>query len=405
MLGIDIAFTSEVAHFVAHSGPKLWYGPAGSGNTFYIKSNELLFEQGLTDIEIQVKSWEDTIGFFPTSPDSSLPYDIFAASFYLLSRYEEYLPHVKDEAGRYPAEESLASTGGFLDQAVVDVWARKLLKALLAVFPNLKYSLPEYEVVNIIDVPEAFKYKSKGFLRSFFGYCRDLFRFRFRSIAHRTRVLLLLSKDPYNTLDWVAQTGKESNSDYLCFFQVGDYSRDDYNISHHKKAYRSLIKSAADYAPVGLRISHRALTDFKQLKEEKRRLEAITNRPVTTSINASGILNIPDILRALVDLEISENYAMGYAQTPGFRAGTSRPFYFYDLDFEVQTPLKLVPYVFSPANLAALEAEEVRELISNYTAHLESVGGQLRGILRNNSFALTLDNRSWRSLYTEQLNA
>ena len=203
----------------------------------------------------------------------------------------------------------------------------------------------------------------------------------------------------------LAETGKQSNSKYQCFFQVGDYSRDDYNISHHKKAYRSLIKSAADYAPVGLRISHRALTDFKQLKEEKRRLESITNRPVTSTINASGILNIPDILRALVDLEITENYAMGYAQIPGFRAGTSRPFYFYDLDFEVQTPLKLVPYVFSPSNLAALKPEEVRELIADYTRHLETVGGQLRGILRNNSFALTLHNRSWRTLYTEQLNA
>lgn len=404
MLGIEIAFTSEVPKFVAHSGPKLWYGPSGSGNTFFIKSNELLFQQGLADVEINVKPWDNTIGFFPTSPDSNLPFDIFAASFYLLSRYEEYMPHVKDEAGRYPAEESLAGTAGFLDQAVVDVWARKFLDALLAVFPGLNYKLASFEMVNIIDVPEAFKYKGKGFLRSFFGYFSDLFRFRFRSIVHRSRVLLLLSRDPYNTLDWIAETGKESKVQYQCYFQVGDYSRDDYNISHHKKAYRSLIKSAADYAPVGLRISHRALTDFKQLKEEKKRLEAITNRPVKSSINASGILNIPDILRALVDLEIAENCSMGYAQTTGFRAGTSRPFYFYDLDFEVQTPLKLVPYVFSPSSLKELDPEEIRELIEKYTAHLEDIGGELRGILRNNSFALALDNRRWRALYTEQLN-
>ena len=96
---------------------------------------------------------------------------------------------------------------------------------------------------------------------------------------------------------------------------------------------------------------------------------------------------------------------MGYAQTTGFRAGTSRPFYFYDLDFEVQTPLKLVPYVFSPSSLEELEPDEVRELIAGYTTHLEEIGGELRGILRNNSFALALDNRSWRALYTEQLNA
>lgn len=405
LLGIEIAFTTEVPEFVAHSGPKIWYGPSGSGNTFFLKSNDLLFQQGLTDIEINVKQWEDTVGFFPTSPDSNLPYDIFAASFYLLSRYEEYLPHVKDESGRYPAEESLAGSNDFLNQSVVDIWARKFLAALLVAYPNLKYDLPSFEKLNVIDVPQAFKYKSKGFLRSFFGYFSDLFRFRFRSIAYRTRVLLLLSKDPHNTLDWVAEVGKENASRYLCFFQVGDYSRDDYNISHHKKAYRSLIKSAADYAPVGLRISHRALTDFKQLKEEKRRLENITNRPATCSINASGVLNIPDILRALVDLEIASNYSMGYATKPGFRAGTSRPFYFYDLDFEVQTPLKLIPYSLSLQNLEQLSADEVKELVTDYSNRLESVGGCLVSILNNDAFALTFDNRSWRTLYTEQLSA
>lgn len=403
LLGIPISFTTQVPEFVAHNGPKLWYGPSGSGNTFFIKSNELLFQQGLADVVLQVRPWDDSIGFFPTSVDSNLPFDIFAASFYLLSRYEEYLPHVKDETGRYPAQESLAAKSSFLDQPVVDIWAHKFLAALLKVYPDLNYSLPLFEKLTVIDIAEAFKYKSKGFLRSIFGYFKDLFRFRFRSVVYRTRVLLTLSKDPHNTLDWLAEVGRENGNKYLCFFQLGDYSIDDYNISHHKKAYRSLIKSAADYAPIGIRISHRALTDFKQLKEEKRRLETITNRPVKHSINASGILNIPEILRALVDLEITENYAMGFADTPGYRAGTSRPFYFYDLDFEVQTPLKLVPYVFNPESLEDFSPEEVRELIDRYCDRLKPLGGQLVTILNNDSFALTLDNRSWRKLYTEQL--
>ncbi|NQX76777.1 polysaccharide deacetylase family protein [Gilvibacter sp.] len=404
LLGMPIAFTTEIPVFVAHGGPKIWYGPSGQGNnTFYIKSRELLFQQGITDIEIRVRPWEQTVGFFATSPDSSLPFDIFAASFYLLSRYEEYLPHVKDAMGRYPAAESLAATSNFLNQAVVDIWAHKFLEALRETYPEIKYQLPEFEIQNLIDVPQAFEYKSKGFLRSFFGYFSDLFRFRFRAIAHRTRVLLLLSKDPHNTFDWLAEVGKEHQVNYRCFFQVGDYSRDDYNISHHKKAYRRLIKSAADYAPVGLRISHRALTDLKQLKEEKRRLEAITNRPVACSINASGVLNIPDILRALVDLEVDENYSMGYSDTPGFRAGTSRPFYFYDLDFEVQTPLRLVPYSIAQTALENLTTEEIETLVKEYKSGLMNVGGSLVMLMRNDTFALSFDNRFWRTLYTQHL--
>lgn len=404
LLGMEISFTSEIPPFVAHAGPKIWYGPSGQGSSFFVKSHELLFEQGVADVEIRVKPWEETVGFFPTSVDSNLPFDIFAASFYLLSRYEEYLPHVKDSMGRYPATASLAARSEFLHQPVVDIWAHKFLGALKEVFPDIKYKLPEFTTENLIDVPMAFKYKDKGFLRSFFGYFSDLFRLRFRAIAHRTRVLLLLSKDPHNTFQWLAEESKKSGASYRCFFQVGDYSLDDYNISHHKKAYRSLIKSAADYAPVGLRISHRALADFAQLKEEKRRLETITNRPVESSINASGVLNIPEILRALVDLEITANYSMGYTETPGFRAGTSRPFYFYDLDFEVQTPLRLVPYCIAHSAVEELNQEQIEELIQRYSSQLEAVGGLLTTLLQNDTFALSFENRFWRYIYTQRLS-
>jgi hypothetical protein len=34
---------------------------------------------------------------------------------------------------------------------------------------------------------------------------------------------------------------------------------------------------------------------------------------------------------------------MTYADQFGFRASTCTPFYFYDLDFEIQTPLKIYP--------------------------------------------------------------
>ena len=56
--------------------------------------------------------------FFPAGEVSSIPFDIFAASFYLITRYEEYLPHVQDVHERFPADESIAFKNGFLEQPV-----------------------------------------------------------------------------------------------------------------------------------------------------------------------------------------------------------------------------------------------------------------------------------------------
>ena len=60
----------------------------------------------------------------------------FAASFYLISRYEEYLPHEKDMYGRYAHENSLAYKERFLQLPLINIWHRigKIVKQKFATF-------------------------------------------------------------------------------------------------------------------------------------------------------------------------------------------------------------------------------------------------------------------------------
>ena len=144
---IPVGFTSEVAEFVAHNGPKFSYTKTPLGKEFFIKSNDLLFEQGVNDLDINIQKWEGVPCFFSTGSQAAIPYDIFAASFYLISRYEEYLPHVKDIHGRYTASESLAYKNGFLEKPVIDIWAYKLLQHLKEKFPDFKYKTRSFEYI------------------------------------------------------------------------------------------------------------------------------------------------------------------------------------------------------------------------------------------------------------------
>ena len=123
ILGLEVRFTSKIEDFIAHDSLKMSYTKQPLSNELFIRSNELLFEQGLSDLDINVQKWDNTKGFFATGERSDLPFDIFASSFYLLSRYEEYLPHVTDDFGRFMAKESLAYNHRFLNQPVVDIWA------------------------------------------------------------------------------------------------------------------------------------------------------------------------------------------------------------------------------------------------------------------------------------------
>ena len=122
MLGLPIDFTNVIETFIAHEGLKMSYGSQPLGSEFFIKSHGLLFEQGISDVDIYVQDWQETKCFFYAGEKSHLPFDIFSAAFYMLSRYEEYLPHVKDAYGRFTKKDSIAYQHHFLDQPVVDIW-------------------------------------------------------------------------------------------------------------------------------------------------------------------------------------------------------------------------------------------------------------------------------------------
>lgn len=344
ILGVEVAFTTKIEDFIAHNSLKLSYTKQPLGSEFFIKSHDILFEQGLNDIDINVQKWGETKCFFFNGEKSAIPFDVFAASFYLLSRYEEYLPHVQDDYGRFTATESIAFKHGFLHQPVVDIWAYKFKEALQIQFPEFVFPQRKYSVKPIIDVPSPYLFKLKGIMRSFGGTVKDLFSFQFKNLYNRFMVVFGIEYDPYDTFEYILNKQKNSNFKFLFFFLIGDYSTYDKGISPNKKKFISLIKHVADYCEVGLKTSFFAIDSFSMLKKEKLKMEDILNTSLKASRQSFSKLNLPESYRNLITLEILEDYTMGYVNQIGFRAGTCTPFFFYDLDYEVQTPLKIYSY-------------------------------------------------------------
>ena len=83
ILGIEPSFSTSIEEFIAHIGPKISYGKKPMGNELFFQSYGLLEQQGFESFDITVKKWGDTFGFFSVSNYSALPFDIFAASFYI----------------------------------------------------------------------------------------------------------------------------------------------------------------------------------------------------------------------------------------------------------------------------------------------------------------------------------
>ena len=394
VLGVEVSFTTKIEAFIAHDSLKMSYTKQQLGNEFFIKSHEILFEQGLSDIDINMHDWGITKCFFYLGEKSAMPFDIFSASFYLLSRYEEYLPHVKDEYGRFTATESLAYKKGFLHQPVVDIWAYKFKDALQKQFPVFDFPKRTYQIKPIIDVPSAYNYKLKGIMRTFGGAIKDVSRFRLKRLYTRFTVLLGLRHDPFDTFKYLINRQKNTRFKFLFFFLIGGYSTYDKGINPNKKQFVSLIKHIGDYSKVGLKISYFAIEDEALLKKEKVRMDDILNTNTKASRQSFSKLNLPESYRNLIALEIQEDYTMGYVSHIGFRAGTCSPFLFYDLDYEVQTPLKIIPYqLMDYALLKHKSLLDKKKVINEIIHEIKQVNGEFVPVFHNYTFG---EDHRWK---------
>ena len=405
ILKIDITLTSVIEEFIAHNGPKINYSKTPFSDEFFIRSHELLFEQGINDLEIIMGEWEELPCFFLTNKKSVIPFDIFAASFYLITRYEEYLPQLRDEHDRYPFKESLAFMEGFLDRPLVDAWAFKFGQIFQEAFPEYNRKPREVVLEATINVDLAFKFLKKGGLRTFGGFLRDLSKFRLREIWRRFLVLCYLKKDPYDTYDTLIAYQRMHNIPTTFFYLISPYSTFDKNISFTKHTYSQLVKSNSDYSGLGLLASYYSVDDLSKLAGEKRLLEEVTHWNITKSRQYYTRLKLPEIYQNAIDTKIQEDYSMGYEEALGFRASTCTPFYFYDLDFEIQTPLRVVPYCFSDRYFLKrrISPSLALESIKSLYAKVEPFGGHFVLFFHSDTFSVLSGNQSWKRTYEDLL--
>lgn len=386
MLGAKIRITTDLEEFVKSNEAKVSYAKNRIGNEFFIKNFGLLFEKGVNDTEILMDYWDEIPCFF-LSKKGSLPFDILSASFYLLSRYEEYLPHFQDKDGNFLASDSLAYKHNFLEKPIVDIWVCKMKMLLLEKYPDLHLTPRKYYHTSVIEVSRAYKYKCKGFIRLVLRSFFDFFSFQWNKIKERIKVISGFEKDPYDLYQELIQFHKNENIRSVFFFLLANYSSKDRGVSLNNLKYKSLIKYVADYGIVSVLSSYESVESIKKLREERQRMINIINRPVKRFRAGYNRSFIPEVYRRLAEAEYREDFTMGYVKHLGFRAGTCTPFYFYDVGFEVQLPVLINSFYFHSQLLYEKNSEDILPKIKQIAAQIKQVNGEAITIFDNRFFS------------------
>ena len=411
ILQTEFSLTTDLATFAKHSDAKLAYcfNRPTAGIPF-VKAVNLLFETNIAEHELRPYKEDGIARLFPTYDNSSdLRFDPFAASFYILSRYEEYLPHITDEHGRFLPQESVSYREGFLHQAVVDRWALSIRDIILKYFPNITFAQRKYEFVETIDIDAAYCFKNKGLARSLMGISRDLVKRDYHSeLKERLHVLLGKQPDPFDTFDYILSFKKSHRDIHLIFFVLlGDYGIYDKPISYHNNEFQELLKHLCDHAKMGIHPSYNSLTNPHLIDIETKRLADILHRNIVRSRFHFLRLQFPNSYRSLIRAGIKHDYTMGYADTIGYRAGTATPFPFYDLSHDEETQLLIHPFVLMDTTLhryMALSPDEAFNVIKKQIDEARSVGSVFNCIWHNQNLCDLYGWHGWRDVYEKMID-
>ncbi len=396
----DCTWTNDIITFQKSSSFKINYSEASLNCDLQIIPHHLLFELSIEQQKISMSKWHDLPVFF-INDSNEVPFDIFAASFYLISRYEEYICNESDEHGRFPHSCSLAFKENFLQLPLVDLWLLELKKIILQknnlfIFPNKTFQfIPTYD----IDIAYSFKGKKRSI--QFLSSIKDLLKFDFSNLYQRILVLSGKAIDPYDAYHYLDNLHQKYSLNPIYFFLIGKRNSFNKNIAYSHPLMQNLINNISSKYQIGIHPSYNSSTEEKILKEE------IDTFHSTKSRQHYIRFTLPHTYHQLALLGIKEEYSMGYGSINGFRAGTSHSFLWFDISNNQVSEMRIFPFCFMECN-SFYEQKFTKEQAYQELLHYYQITKDTDGLFITiwHNFSLGTDKlwKGWKEIYEDILN-
>lgn len=393
----EIQLTEDKNQFHRSNDVKIAYADEKIDEaSFFLQSTGILQQYDIRKQHTICFEWENTRAFFQTEDD--LGFDVFAAVFYLITRYEEYLEYEPDEYGRYAHWNSLAWKEEFLHQPIIDIWLMKFVGKLQERFSSFTIRHSTFTFLPTYDIDIAWSYKHKGLFKTLATALAHP-----SSMARRVTVLSGKEADPYDSYAWLQQLHEQYDLKPIYFFLLAKHNSEyDKNISPKNNALQLLIRSTAAHANIALHPSTQSATNEMLLKQEKETLQWICRKAITSTRNHYIQFHLPHSYRTFIANGFTDEHSMGYGTVNGFRASTSHSFLWYDLEKEETTSLRVHPFAYMEANSfyeLHQSPEEALEEMKKLCAEVQKVNGTFITIFHNHMLGTEPMFKGWREMY------
>lgn len=360
-----------------------------------------------------------------------VPYDIFSAIFYFVSRYEEYLPQPKDIHGRIPAQYHLAVRYGLHRKAIVHDYWQFLLNTSYHFFGYpLKAEFPVYSSKASFDIDHPFEFLHKPFLINLYGFIKDVWNRNISTFSRRFFTLRKKIIDRYYTFDYILRKLQQYNKEHIWF--ILNSQQHPLDSKHKLSAYHKLIqKILQNKGEIGLHASYltalpkahfftenspidepvpeyMSAYPFEKLCKEKMTLEQQLPYMITKNRQHYLRMQLPYTYQKLMEAGIMADYSMGYFDEVGFRAGIAVPYPFFDVSQNtIHENFMIHPLICMDISLQQYlkyTPEQAISVSKTLIDEVKRVNGTFITLWHNNNLHNQDEWKEWQTVFEYQLS-
>ena len=269
--------------------------------------------------------------------------DIFASSFFMLTRWEEYVNKTRDIHNRFPAYASLAYKNNFLDRPVVNEYVEMLWNMLKFLGIKQERKKREFEFVLTHDVDTALL---------------DLKTLLLNPVKNKNIWLFLkyikrFGKN-YDTYDYLMDISEKIGTKSYFFLHSSNANKryDECNDMNLKKVTEKILKRGHF---IGYHPSYNAFDNLKIFLEDKKRIEKLLETELKFGRMHYLKFLAPFTWRIWEEANMEWDSTLGYPEKEGFRCGICYEFSVFDFLKRKKYRLKEKPLLAMDATFLSYE--------------------------------------------------
>jgi hypothetical protein len=371
--GVDFIIESNVSTFLQNEYFKINYSSENLKDIFSIYYDNLLLEEDVRVQKIFISKIGELPVLFPAEKNNTISFDIFASIFYLISRYEEYLPHEQDEHGRFLSTNSILFKSVFNFKPIVEIWLQYLQQEILKHNEYIIFKQHHFTKTYTFDIDHAFEFLG----RNWFKNPPNIFKKEVRKVISKS------TPDAFDTFQFIDNFCSSTKQNCIFFFLLNNDNKLNSNVSPNSKELHNIIQQLKKYT-IGIHPSYYHSTT--QILNEKQTLEKMTKETVRFSRQHFLRIHFPSYFQELLTSQIEKDFSLAYPNVSGCRAGTTQPFRFFDLSKNESTKLILQPFVFMDATYQyyqKIDQDSIAQQVEKLLEEIKKINGNFVSLFHN----------------------